>query len=148
MARGQRMRLQDIMGVGQGAGDIPYDRTDPAAEGGEPAPADVMAGAQGQGMDPSQDPSMMGANVGPTMGLAQRGGDMGTPVDQAGAMGAGAEDLAPTTDMLSDQELSAVDSPGAPDMEQILNDPSLSPEDRAMIEQQILMAARRQMAGI
>jgi hypothetical protein len=138
------MRLQDIMGVGQGAGDIPYDRTDPAVDGGEPAPADVMAGAQSQA-DPYG-----GANVGPTMGLAQMGGggDMSTPVDQAGAMGAGPEDMAPTTDMLSDQELSAVDSQGAPDMEQILNDPSLSPEDRAMIEQQILMAARRQMAGI
>lgn len=133
MARGGKLRLQDILGTGMGGGDIPYDQTDPAAQ-------DVMAGAQ-QAPPPEAADPYGGANVGPTMG-------MGSPMDQAGAMGAGPEDMAPTTDMLSDNELAAVDDPSAPDLDQLINSPELTPEDRAMLEQQILMAARRQAAGI
>jgi hypothetical protein len=52
------------------------------------------------------------------------------------------------SDSLSDNELGAMDDVGGPDVEAMLNDPSMSPEDRQVLEQQILMAARRQIAGM
>jgi hypothetical protein len=79
------------------------------------------------------------------MGLAQAGMD---PEAAAGAIGAQPQDLSAGTDMLSDQELAQVDSPNAPDMSQIVNDPTLPPEIQAELQQQILMAARRQLAGL
>jgi hypothetical protein len=131
--RGSRLRLQDMMGAGQGGQDVPYDQTNPA-------PEDVMAGAQAAGG--GQADPYGGANVGPTTPGAQ------DPMTLASTMGAGQQDMAPNTDMLSDDELATVDSPDAPSIDDILSDPSLSPEDRAMIQQQILMAARRQAAGL
>lgn len=133
------MRMQDILGTGQGTQDIPYDQTQPQ----DPA-QDVMAGAQMAGQQQPPDP-YGGANVAPTMDM---GAPQGDPAMQAEQMGAQPQDLAAGTDMLSNQELAAVDDPNAPNMEQIMNDPTNSPEVQAELQQQILMAARRQLAGI
>lgn len=134
MARGQRMRMQDILGVGQGDPEVAYDQTDPQA---------IMAGAEQAGAQQPIDP-YQGANVAPTMGMEG-------PTDPAGmaeGMGAAPEDLSAGTDMLSDQELAMAEDPGAPDMEQIMSDPTLPPEQQAALQEQILMAARRQLAGL
>jgi hypothetical protein len=154
------MRIADMMGVGAGGGQIPYDQSGGGDE-------DVLAGAQaaGQAATPAADVPMGAApSLGGVMGDpgAQ---DMGQPdLGSAGGMGAvdpmaGGGDMAGdaqmggmggdmTTDSLSDNDLAAMDNSQGPDLEQIMNDPSLSPEDRAAIEQQVLMAARRQIAGM
>jgi hypothetical protein len=159
------MRIADLMGVGAGGGQIPYDQSG----GGD---QDVLAGAQaaGQAATPAPDvpmgvaPPSLGGAMGdpgaqdmaqPDLGAA---GGMGAvdPMAAGGDMAGGAEmggmdpgaggDM--TTDSLSDNDLAAMDNSQGPDLEQIMNDPSLSPEDRAAIEQQVLMAARRQIAGM
>jgi hypothetical protein len=74
------------------------------------------------------------------------GGDMAGGAEMGGMDPGAGGDM--TTDSLSDNDLAAMDNSQGPDLEQIMNDPSLSPEDRAAIEQQVLMAARRQIAGM
>jgi hypothetical protein len=159
------MRIADLMGVGAGGGQIPYDQSG----GGD---QDVLAGAQaaGQAATPAPDVPM---GVAPSLGGAMGdpgAQDMAQPdLGAAGGMGAvdpmagaapmeGGDPMAGgldagaggdvTTDSLSDNDLAAMDNSQGPDLEQIMNDPSLSPEDRAAIEQQVLMAARRQIAGM
>ena len=150
------MRIADLMGTGVGANPVPYDQS----QGGD---ADVLAGAQaaGQAVTPAADPSMGGPpSLGGVMGDPGQqdmppvdpgaGGMEGQPGAQppVDAGGMGADPAAGTTDQLSDTDLASMEGPQGPDMEQILSDPNLSPEDRAAIEQQILMAARRQIAGV
>lgn len=149
------MRIADLLGAGVGGGQIPYDQTGGGDE-------DVLAGAQaaGQAATPAADPSMgmappsLGGVMGdpgaqdmvePDLGTAS---GMGAVDPMAGGGGMEGDAMGGFSDQLSDNELGAMDDAGAPDMEAILNDPSLSPEDRAAIEQQVLMAARRQIAGM
>lgn len=124
---------------------MPYDQTNPVMD--DPTAPPVDAGAA-----PPPDP----------MGGA--GGAQGMPMlAQAGAMGAGGD---PTTDGMSDVDLqglgAGMQQPGAGDMqglqspedmqlaqmEQALADPNTSPDERAAIEAQLAIAARRRMAGV
>lgn len=62
-----------------------------------------------------------------------------------------------STDQLSDEELAAMASPGSTvdfdqlqlqQMEAAMNSPDTPPEERAMLQQQLAVAARRRMAGV
>ena|SRR5436190_7362557 len=115
-----------LMGTGQGSLSVPYDRADPMAgnAGGAPAPDAGAAAA----VPPS--PS------GPTLGLAGLGGAGGAGglggLPQLADAGAGGQ----STDALSNT-----------DLEQLMNSPDISPEERQMIEQVIMEAARRNLAA-
>ena len=151
------MRIADLLGAGAGGGAVPYDQSGGGDE-------DVLAGAQAaaQAGTPAADPSMgmappsLGGLMGdpgaqdmeqPDLGTA---GGMGAVDPMAGAGDMGGDPMAGGgfSDSLSDNELGAMDDVGGPDVESMLSDPSLSPEDRQVLEQQILMAARRQIAGM
>ena len=88
-------------------------------------------------------------------------GDLGGAVPMGSAagagMGAGLLDVAPDTSALSDDQVAALAQPGgaanyedlqAQALMQQLDDPNLPPEQRAMLEQQLALAARRKLAGV
>lgn len=113
---------------------IPYDQTGlagaelppDAGMGGAPEPGPMDLGAMGGGADPmgidpaAADPSMGGVDPG-------MGGDMG------GGMGA----EMPTPEDLQVQQ-----------MAQALDDPNIPPAQKQQIQQQLALAARRQLAGL
>jgi hypothetical protein len=121
---------------------VAYDRTNPVVpdvvDQGAPAPAGPDQGGMppdAQGMPPDQGMPMLA---------------------QMGAGGQGAPD--PTTDGMSDVDLAALGAPvqgmqtpeemQVAQMEQALTDPNTSPDQRAAIEAQLAIAARRRFAGL
>lgn len=122
---------KEVLGVGSGGGEsIPYDRSNEAPE---------LGGAMGAGLPPGDAPAegMPGTaipdpNTAPTLGLAQLGlGEAGADPSMMGL-----PEMPGSTDQMSDIGL-------AEDPTELLSDPSLTPEQRAALEQEIMMAARR-----
>lgn len=126
-------QLPEILGAGQGEPGIPYDQTAPAQP---PPPGPPMGAPPPEELGPLA--GLPPSSVQPGGSLAQLGDSLGAPPPAGGEMGMEAP---PSTDQLSDVDLAAQD-PAT-----ILNDPNLSPEDRAMLEQELMLAAKRSMIG-
>lgn len=137
-----RKRLDELSGQEpMGSDRIAYDRTDPMVETAAPAQGEADATLQDPSLGGMQGPSDMtqaGANM-PM--LSQLGGDQGQSTDGLSDAQLAALDVGDGSDLPSD------DDQMLQQMELALSSPDTSPEDKAQIQQQLDLAARRRLLG-
>lgn len=114
-------------------GDVPYDQT----------------GLMGEETPPEAGPGLSGLGAPPQMDLSQLGQDATMPPAPSS--------MAPVDPSLGQDDLSALDQPEPmqdpqdAEVEQMaaaLDDPNTPPEVKQQIQQQLALAARRQLAGL